>query len=71
MNVFDGAASVQVYGPVNRVDNGAWHHVVVVFDRDSGITVWVGGVSKTTAAVFTGSVNNVGDFVVGKSPGYA
>ena len=41
VNVFDGAANVQVYGPVNRVDNGAWHHVVVVFDRDSGITVWV------------------------------
>ena len=40
VNVFDGAANVQVYGPVNRVDNGAWHHVVV-FDRDSGITVWV------------------------------
>ena len=41
VNVFDGAANVQVYGPVNRVDTHARHHVVVVFDRDSGITVWV------------------------------
>ncbi len=38
------------YGPeTHDVNDGLWHHVVVVFDRTAGITVWVDGISNTTA----------------------
>ena len=60
----------EVYGPALRVDDGAWHHVVVVFDRDSGITVFVDGVSRFTPAETSGSIDNAGPFLVGKSTGY-
>ena len=42
--------------------------MVVVFDRDSGITVWVDGVSQTTAGALTGNINNTGSLLLGKSP---
>jgi hypothetical protein len=66
-NVFDGSNTRVAYGPTIRVDNGAWHHVVVVFDRDSGITVYVDGTSRATAGAFPGSVSNTSAFLVGKS----
>jgi hypothetical protein len=69
-NVFDGAVSRQVYGPSRRVDDGAWHHVVVVFDRDVGITVYVDGVSASTSGAATGSLASGGPFLVGKVTGY-
>jgi Concanavalin A-like lectin/glucanases superfamily len=53
-----------------RVDDGAWHHVVVVFDRDAGITVYVDGVGRFTAGAFTGVIDNSGPFLIGKSTGY-
>jgi hypothetical protein len=65
--LFDGAVTRTAYGPTTRVDNGAWHHVVAVFDRDSGITVYVDGVAATTAGAMTGSVSNTAAFMVGKS----
>jgi hypothetical protein len=49
VNLSDGVTSVEVYGPAVRVDDGAWHHVVVVFDRDSGIVIYVDGVAQTTS----------------------
>ena len=48
VNVFDGVVTPQVYGPNIRVDDGLWHHVVVAFDRDAGIVVYVDGVSAGT-----------------------
>jgi hypothetical protein len=42
--------------------------VVVLYDRDAGITVWVDGVSQTTAGAFTGSISNAGSLLLGKSP---
>ncbi|MGH2921776.1 MAG: LamG domain-containing protein, partial [Gaiellaceae bacterium] len=66
-NVFDGAVTSTAYGPAIRIDNGAWHHIVVAFDRDTGITVWVDGVGQTTAGAFIGSVSNAASFLVGKS----
>jgi Concanavalin A-like lectin/glucanases superfamily len=60
----------EVYGPALRVDDGAWHHVVVVFDRDSGITIYVDGIGRFTAADTSGSIDNTGPFLVGKSTGY-
>ena len=70
VNIFDGTVTRQVYGPVVRVDNGAWHHVVAVFDRDTGITVYVDGTSRFTAGAMAGSVSNAGEFLLGKATGY-
>jgi hypothetical protein len=69
-NVSDGAVSRQVYGPPLRVDDGNWHHIVVAFDRDSGINVYVDGVARTTAGATGGSVSNGAPLVVGKAPSY-
>jgi hypothetical protein len=69
-NVFDGVVTPQVYGPPIRVDDGQWHHVVVAFDRDAGIVIYVDGLSAGTDGPITGDVSNDGDFVLGKSPGY-
>ena len=66
--VFDGVATVSAYGPSIRVDNWAWHHVVVAFDRDVGVTIWVDGVSRATSGAFPRTLSNSGAFVVGKSP---
>jgi Concanavalin A-like lectin/glucanases superfamily len=69
VNVSAGSAH-EVYGPAIRVDDGAWHHVVVVFDRDLGITVYVDGVARHTAGAFTGAIDNAAPFLIGKSTGY-
>jgi hypothetical protein len=66
-NVSDGAVTRVAYGPNIRVDNGAWHHVVIVFDRDTGITIYVDGTGNSTAGAFTGSVSNSAGLLVGKS----
>jgi Concanavalin A-like lectin/glucanases superfamily len=68
-NVLAGSTR-EVYGPAVRVDDGAWHHVVVVFDRDTGITVYVDGNGRFTAGAFTDTVDNAGPFLIGKSTGY-
>jgi Concanavalin A-like lectin/glucanases superfamily len=69
VNIVAGA-TVEVYGPAKRVDDGAWHHVVVGFDRESGLTIYVDGVSVFRPAAPTGDVGNAGPFLVGKSTGY-
>jgi Concanavalin A-like lectin/glucanases superfamily len=68
-NIFDGTFNRQAYGPSLRVDDGLWHHVVVVFDRDTGITVYVDGTARLTPGAMTGSVSNSGEFTLGKAPG--
>jgi hypothetical protein len=70
VNVSDGAVVREVYGPARRVDDGAWHHVAAVFDRDVGITVYVDGSSLATAAPVSGDLASSGPFLVGKSTGY-
>lgn len=66
----DGTVTRQVYGPQVRVDDGRWHHVVVTFDRDGAIAVWVDGIGLATAAPLPGDLGNAGPFLVGKSTGY-
>jgi hypothetical protein len=66
--VFDGVATVSAYGPSIRLDNFAWHHVAVAFDRDVGVTIWVDGVSRSTSGAFPRNLDNTGPFVVGRSP---
>jgi hypothetical protein len=70
VNVSDGVTSAEVYGPAIRVDDGAWHHVVVVFDRDAGVLIYVDGVVQTNLATVSGDLSNSGEFQIGKSPGY-
>ncbi len=67
---FDGAVTLQAYGPAVRVDDGTWRHVVVVFDRDTGITIYVDGVARATAGPMPGNVSNTAALLVGKAPGY-
>jgi acid phosphatase type 7 len=64
--IADGAVTRLAYGPTKRVDDGAWHHVVVAADRDTGITVYVDGVSRATAGATTGSISNLVNFEVGR-----
>jgi hypothetical protein len=70
VNGSDGTATRQAYGPAVRVDDGNWHYVAVVFDRDTGIIVYVDGASLATAGPLIGSVSNAGLFLVGKASGY-
>lgn len=68
LDASDGGPNRRAYGPAGvRVDNGAWHHVVAVVDRDVGITLWVDGISGATAGALTGSVSNGAPFMIGKS----
>jgi Concanavalin A-like lectin/glucanases superfamily len=56
----------QAYSTV-RVDNGAWHHVVVLFDRDAGITFYVDGASAGfSAGAILGDISNGADLVLAK-----
>ena len=48
--------------------DGAWHHVVVWYDRDAGITVSVDGVASFTAFVIAPDVSNTGTIEIGKAP---
>ena len=61
------AGSTQtVTGPAVHVDDGAWHHVVVLFDRDRSITIYVDKVySKETLVTTKTSVSNSSPFVIG------
>ena len=62
VNVFDGVVARQAYGPAVRVDDAIWHHVVVAFDRDAGITVYVDGHSTFTPGACTGDLSGTGEF---------
>jgi hypothetical protein len=67
VSVYNGSVTRTAYGPAIRVDKEGWHHVVVLLDRDVGITVYVDGVAKTTAGAFTGTLANTGELILGKS----
>jgi hypothetical protein len=66
-----GTALRQGYS-LARVDDGAWHHVVVGFDRDAGIAFYVDGApSGFTAGVSAGSISNSASLQLGKTSSYA
>jgi hypothetical protein len=69
-SLYDGAATLHAYGPAIRVDDGGWHHVVVAFDREEGITIYVDGESRTTPGAVPGDLSNAGNLLVGKVTGY-
>ena len=48
--------------------DGSWHHVVVWFDRDLGITIWVDGTTKFTPLAIATDVSNTGEIQIGKAP---
>jgi hypothetical protein len=64
---FDGVNTRTAYSSKGVLD-GAWHHVVVWYDRQMGIIVSVDGVSKATALSLTSSVSNSGEVHIGKGP---
>ena len=64
---FDGTTVRHAYSSVGVLD-GAWHHVVVWYDRDAGITVSVDGVSSFTALAIAPEVGNTGTVEIGKAP---
>jgi hypothetical protein len=64
---FDGTNTRTAYSSKGVVD-GAWHHVVAWFDRDSGITISVDGVTKLTALAIGPDVSNTGELQIGKAP---
>jgi hypothetical protein len=67
--IYDGAVTRKGYGTV-RVDDGAWHHVAVVFQRASGIAFYVDGAAAGFAAgAATGSIANSAPLQVGKTSG--
>jgi hypothetical protein len=62
----DGSVVRQVYGPAVRVDDGNWHHVAVLFDRDAAITIYVDGTyTRRTTGAMANSVNNSAPLLVG------
>ena len=65
----DGKTTRTAYS-LARVDNGAWHHVAVHFDRDVGVSFFVdGSASGVTSVTTPGSVSNSAAFAVGSSGG--
>ena len=64
---FDGINVRHAYSTATVIDN-AWHHVVVWYDRDAGITVSVDGVSTFTALAIAQDVSNTGTIEIGKAP---
>jgi hypothetical protein len=64
---FDGTNTRAAYS-ANGVVDGAWHHLVVWFDRDSGITLSVDGVTRFTALAIAPDVSNTAEIWIGKGP---
>ena len=69
-NITNGTTLRQVYS-TKRVNDGAWHHVVINFDRDTGVSIYIDGVaSGTTAGASLFSVSTSGPLQIGKTTGY-
>jgi hypothetical protein len=66
-NFFDGAVARTAYSQ-NGVVDGAWHHVIVWFDRDLGVTIWIDGTTKFTPLPLGTDVSNTGELQIGKAP---
>lgn len=63
---FDGTNTRTAYS-TNGVLGGSWHHVIAWFDRDTGITLWVDGVTRLTPLAMTPDVSNTGSVEIGKA----
>jgi hypothetical protein len=63
---FDGTNTRTAYS-TNGVLGGAWHHVIAWFDRDTGITLWVDGVTNLVPLAMTPDVSNTGQVEIGKA----
>ena len=63
---FDGATVHLAYSSATVVDS-AWHHLVVWYDRDVGITISVDGLSKLTVATMAPDVGNSGPVEIAKA----
>jgi hypothetical protein len=62
----NGSVTRQAYGPALHVDDGAWHHVVVLFGRSSGITIYIDKTFvRQTSGAMTGNVSNSASLLVG------
>ena len=60
----DGTGILNCYGP-HRVNDGAGHHVIAVFDRDAGITVWSDGEARFFSGKREANMNTSGVLRVG------
>jgi hypothetical protein len=68
--IYDGIVTRTAYGSTTRVDDGRWHHVVALFDRDSGTRIYVDGSSLFTGGPATGDISNTASFRIGFGAGY-
>jgi RHS repeat-associated protein len=66
----DGVTVGTYYGPPTRVDDGKWHHVMVAFDRPSGVRIYVDGMERIHTHTVVGSVSNTAPLRIGDSSGY-
>src|SRR5688572_26391245 len=67
-NFKDGVVSRQLYS-TRRVDDGAWHHVVVRWKRDTGISFYVDArPAGSGGGTMPGDVSNTAPLQIGKSP---
>jgi hypothetical protein len=65
----DGTVSRTAY-TLHRVDDTSWHHIVIAFDRDVGITSYVdGNYSGLTVGALPGDMSNTGLMTFGKGSG--
>ena len=60
-----GSSGADYYGPEIDVNDGDWHHVAVVFDRDYGAIVYVDGEEEQTAGVVEDTTPNASDLMIG------
>jgi hypothetical protein len=67
-NFKDGVLSRQLYS-TRRVDDGAWHHVVVRWQRDTGISFYIDAQpAGSGGGTMPGDVGNTAPLQIGKSP---
>lgn len=71
ITVDDGAtASHNFYGPPIALNDGNWHHVVAVVDRDYGTHVYVDGVENSKAGLTGWDLTNASSLRIGDTYHY-
>jgi hypothetical protein len=66
-DTLNGTVTRQVYS-TRRVDDGAWHHVVVRFDRDVGISIYVDArAAGSGGGPMPADVSNTANLQIGKA----
>src|SRR5947209_7207282 len=68
--ISDGTTTRTAFGPNIRVDDGKWHFMAVRYVRNSGIKIFVDGLSSFTAGALTADISNTANFRVGYAGGY-